>query len=283
MNPEAFINYNGKIIKNTKPVILADNRSFRYGDGCFETMKMLNGKIVLEAYHWERLFTSLKLLHFNKSAYFISEAFKEEIIDLARRNHHKKAARIRVTIARGSGGLYDPQNNHPNYVIETWDLNALNNKLNENGLVIDIYRDAKKVADGFSHVKNNNFLCYAMAAFWAKENKLNDAILLNPFDRVADATIANVFIVKNGIIKTPALSEGCIDGVMRKYLLECFTKEGIPFEETKIFVEDFADANEVFLTNSIRGIRWVKEVGKIKYKQQLASFLFKKYISPLVE
>jgi len=277
MNPEAFINFNGKIIKNNKPVILADNRSFRYGDGCFETMKMLNGKIILEAYHWERLFTSLKLLHFNKSTFFISEAFKEEIVALAKKNHHKKAARIRVTIARGSGGLHDVQNNYPNYIIES------NNKINENGLVLDIYRDARKIADGFSQIKSNNFLCYAMAALWAKENKLNDAVILNPYDRIADSTIANIFIVKNGVIKTPALSEGCISGVMRKYLLSCLVKEGIPFEETKISVEDLAEANEVFLTNSIRGIRWVKEIANTQYKQQLSTYLFTKYVSPLFE
>jgi aminodeoxychorismate lyase len=281
MGPEAFINFNGKIIKNNKPVILADNRSFRYGDGCFETMKMLNGKIILEAYHFERLFTSLKALQFNKSAFFISETFKEEIVELAKKNHHKKAARIRVTIARGSGGLYDVQDHYPNYVIETWDLNGANNKFNENGLVLDIYRDARKVCDCFSAIKNNNFLCYTMAALWAKENKLNDAVILNPYNRIADTTVANIFIVQNGIVKTPALSEGCIAGVMRKYLMECLRKEGIPFEETEISLEDLLSASEVFVTNAIKGLYWVKEIGQSNYNQQLSSFLHKKFVMPL--
>jgi len=281
MSPESYINFDGKIIRNNKPIILADNRSFRYGDGCFETMKLLNGKIILESYHLERLFKTVKAFQFNKTGFFISDKFKDEIIELAKRNHHKKAARIRVNVVRGSGGLYDSENNNPHYIIETWDLNAANNKFNENGLVTGIYRDAIKVADSFSHLKSNNYLCYVMAAFWAKEHKLNDAILLNPSGRIADATIANVFIVKDGIVKTPALSEGCIEGVMRKYLLDCLRKEGIPFAETKITVEDIEEASEVFFTNTIRGIRWVKEVGKINYKHQLSPLLYKKFLQPL--
>src|ERR1035437_1932488 len=100
MLSEGFLNFNGKIYKNDKLLISPNNRSFRYGDGCFETMKMVNGKIILEAYHLERLFMSLLVLQFNRPNYFITNAFKEEILELAKRNKHKKSARIRVTIPR---------------------------------------------------------------------------------------------------------------------------------------------------------------------------------------
>ncbi len=63
-----------------------------------------------------------------------------------------------------------------------------------------------------------------MGALWAKENKLDDAVIFNNYNRVADATIANIFLVKNNIITTPSLNEGCVAGVMRKYLLHCFQK-----------------------------------------------------------
>jgi branched-chain amino acid aminotransferase len=244
-------------------------------------MKMLDGKIVLEAYHLERIFSSLLALQFNNAGYFITDGFKEQVMALVKKNRHKKAARIRVTIARGSGGLYDVENHHPNYVIQTWDLNGANNKFNQNGLVMDIYRDARKVCDLYSHIKSNNYLSYVMAALWAKAHKMNDVLLLNPYDRICDATIANVFIVKGGVIKTPALTEGCIDGVMRKYLLEKMREAGIPVEETQIGVEEVLGASEVFLTNSVFGIRWVKTLGKSSYTNEMSALLFKKFAAPL--
>lgn len=281
MNTGDYLNFNGKVFSGNKLLISPNNRSFRYGDGCFETLKMLNGKIILESYHFERLFTSLQLLQFNKASYFISDVFKEEITELAKKNRHKKAARIRITISRGDGGLYDTDDNNPNYLIQTWDLNSASNKLNTNGLVMDIYSKAKKVCDDFSHIKTNNFLCYAMGALWAKENKLNDAVLLNPYNKIADTTIANLFMVKDGVIKTPALADGCIAGVTRKYLLKCMREEGIPVEETSISIDDLLQASEVFLTNSIFGIKWVKAIGKSNYTNQLATVLHKKFMAPL--
>ena len=283
MHTEGFLNFNGKVLRNDKLLISPNNRSFRYGDGCFETMKMVNGKIILEAYHLERLFSSLQALQFDKPSYFISDLFKSELIELVKKNKHKRSARIRITISRGNGGLYDVENNNPNYLIQSWDLNLSNNKINENGLVMDVYTKSRKICDDFSHIKSNNFLCYAMGALWAKEQKLNDVILLNPYDKIADTTLANVFLVKDGIIKTPALTEGCIAGVTRKYLLKCMKEEGMPVEETSITVNELSQSSEVFLTNAVRGIRWVKEIGKSSYKSQLAGILHKKYFLPLYE
>ena len=118
-----------------------------------------------------------------------------------------------------------------------------------------------------------------MAAIWAKENKLDDAFLLNSFNRIADASIANIFIVKNGKIKTPALSEGCIAGVMRRHLIKCIKEENIPFEETLIEAEELSEAHEIFLTNAVRGIRWVKQFDKSTYGNELAKYLHKKFVS----
>ncbi len=283
MNTEGFLNFNGKVFRNDKLLISPDNHSFSYGDGCFETMKMLNGKIILEAYHLERLFSSLQTLQFNKPSFFISDAFKSEVMELVKRNKHKKSARIRITISRGNGGLYDTENNDPNYLIQSWDLNVSNNKINENGLLLDVYTKSRKACDDFSHIKSNNFLCYVMGALWAKEHKLNDAVLLNPHNKITDTTLANLFLVKDGIIKTPALTEGCIAGVTRKYLLKCIKDEGMPVEETSITVDELLQSSEVFLTNAIRGIRWVREIGKSNYKTQLAAVLHKKCILPLFE
>jgi branched-chain amino acid aminotransferase len=280
MREELYLNFNGKMLKNEKPLIFHDNRSFRYGDGCFETMKLMNGKILLEPFHLERLFTSLQLLQFNKPNFFITDDFLMQIKEVAKKNQHKKLARVRVTVFRGNGGLYDTDNHQPNYIIETMDLNSSNNKLNENGLVMDVFKDARRAFDKFSHIKSNNYLQYVMAAMWAKENKLNDALILNSNNNIADATIANVFVIQDGIIKTPALTEACVSGVMRKFLLKRLKEENYSVQETSVTVDDILNASEVFLTNAIYGMRWVKEVGKNNYKKQLSEILYKKIVAP---
>lgn len=274
------INYNGKLVDANTPIITAENRSFRYGDGFFETMRWHQNKIVLANYHFERLFATLELLGFEKPKHFTVAFLQNEIEELLIKNNHLQNARIRLNIFRGDGGLYDAENHHPNYIIETW---ALPNyfQFNENGLIIDVYKDAKKTCDNFSHLKTNNFLAYTMAALWAKKQQLNDAVVLNSNSNVADTTIANIWIVKDGIIKTPAIIEGCIAGVMRKYLLHCLQKENYPVVETTISVEDVLQANEVFLTNAIKGIAWVKQCGKSEYQTQLAPFLFNQFIQTL--
>ncbi len=281
MGDSNFLYYNGKISKTGKPLIYPDNRSFRYGDGFFETMKMVNGQIVLADLHFERLFHSLELLKFQKPVYFTKDYLIDQVKVLAKKNMHHRLGRIRLTIFRGEGGLYDVENHFPHHLIQSWELNPSVNRLNENGLVVDIFKEARKVCDHFSMVKSNNYLSYAMAALWAKQEKLNDAILLNPYDGIADATIANFFIVKDGLIKTPAISEGPVDGVMRKYILQQLKLEGIPFQETRILPDEIMQASEIFLTNAINGIKWVKQAGKNGFTNQMASLLFKKMVVPL--
>lgn len=277
----SLLNYNGKFYKSDEPLISVNNRSFRYGDGFFETMKLIAGKIVLRDYHFERLFSSLELLQFEKPDYITPEYFEEQITALAKKNNHSKLARVRLMVFRGDGELYGEQNNFPNYIIQTWERNEEYNQLNKEGFVIDIFKDARKVCDNYSHIKSNSYLPYIMAALWAKKNNLNDALVLNPYNRIADATIANVFIVKDGIVKTPSLKEGCVSGVMRKHLLKCMRNEGMPVEETVITIEDVLQAHELFLTNAAVGIRWVKRCGKSGYSNFFSSLIFEQFVEGL--
>jgi len=283
MNTKGFFNYNGKIYSNDVTVISPDNRSFRYGDGFFETMKVMNGQLLLKELHVERITASLQKLSFEESSFFHSDDFIEEILSLTDNDKCNRLARVRVNFFRGNGGLYDAESMKINYIIQAWAANDAVNRFNENGLVMDVYTEARKACDAFSHLKNNNYLSYVMAALWAKENKLNDAVLLNNYNRIADSTIANIFIVKDGTIKTPALTEGCIAGVMRNYLLRCMRKEGLPIEETQIDVDDLTEASELFVTNVMQGIRWIKQMGNTNYNKQLSLYLFQKYVEPLYE
>ena len=278
MESGKYLIYNEEILETGKPIFDIDNRSFRYGDGCFETMKLLNGNIVLSHYHFERLFSSLNTLKLKSSSYFTHSYLEEQIKNLATKNNHNRLARIRLTIFRIDDNLFANRNHSLNYVIQSWQLGDEFLKLNKAGLLTGLYKDAKKSCDNFSHIKSNNYLPYIMAAIWAKENKLDDAFVLNNFNRIADASIANIFIVKNGKVKTPSLHEGCIAGVMRRHLIKCIKEENIPFEETQIETEELSDAHEIFLTNAIRGIRWVKQFEKSNFSNELAKYLHEKFV-----
>ncbi len=256
MNEQFFI-FNNKFYNNDSPVISPSSRGLRYGDGLFETMKSIKGKIINEDFHFERLFSGLTLLKFDVPKAFNQEFILKKIKELCIKNKHNEVSRIRLMIIRGKGGIFDPENLFPNYIIESWAL-IDNRQLNENGVIIDFFPDAKKSCDNFSHLKSNNYLPYIMAGLYAKENKVNDCIVLNSFERICDTAIANLFIVKGNEIITPPLSEGCVAGIMRRWILEKFSLENYNVVEKKLTENDLLDSDECFLTNSIYHIRWVK-------------------------
>lgn len=275
---ENLINYNGKIFGAEESIIKSHDHSYRYGDGLFETIKFLRGSILLEEYHFERLFTGLGLLKFKYPGHFTKAKLSEEIKELCERNKCNDLARVRLSVSRGNGGLYDCDNTF-SYMIECWPLEQRD--FNENGLIIDIFPDARKSVDVFSNLKSANYLPYVMAAVWARENRLTDALLLNSYGRICDATIANVFWVNEKMIFTPALNEGCVDGVMRKRIFDLRLRIedfGFPLQESTLTEAILLEADEVFLTNAITGIRWVGQFRNKKYTNKISSKLFEELI-----
>jgi len=260
-----YYNLDGKIFLEGENNISVNNRSFRYGDGFFETIKLMDGCIQLRELHFSRISNSLKTLGFVATKHFSFENLEKKVLELAIKNNHQHLGRIRITFFREDAGLFEVTNFHPHILIQSFQLSDTVNELNENGLVIDVYPLAKKSCDIFSNIKSNNYLQYAMAALWAKENKLNDALLLNTNNKIADSTIANVFIIRNNEIKTPALTEGCVNGVMRKNIIETLKHNSIRVVETIVNIEDIASADEIFLTNAIKGIMWVRQFGNNHY------------------
>ncbi|MGZ5134807.1 MAG: aminotransferase class IV [Flavitalea sp.] len=265
-----FVNFNGKQIDEDSPIVTAGNRGLRYGDGVFETMKMVDSDIRLAGFHFERLFGALNLLQFSVPSHFTADYLREKIIQLCSKNNLGKAVRIRLNVFRRNGGLYDLIDHSPEFVIEAWELPDNYLRLNENGLIVDVFDGARKSPDRFSNIKSNNYLPYTMGAFFAKQQKLNDCLILNTHERACDATIANIFWVKNQTIFTPPLSEGCIAGVMRRHLLEFLPAKGYQVQEQILNREDLYDADELFLTNATSEIRWVKEFREKRYQKNLS-------------
>lgn len=277
-----YVNINGKIQAADEPVFLASNRGYRYGDGLFETMKLSQGNILLGAYHFDRLFSGLSLLQYEVPKLFTKEKLKKEITLICEKNNYFKLTRVRLSVFRGNGGLHD-EDKSLQYMIECWPLPESVNKLNENGLVIDIYKEIRKATGVFSNIKSANFLPYTMAALFAKENKLNDCLVINTSGNVADSTIANVFIIKQDTMITPALTEGCINGVMRRFLIEKMKEAGYKVEEATISEADLLAANEIFLTNAVNGIRWVKQFRQKTFTNQKTTEIYNHFLKTIGE
>ena len=273
--------FNGKIVSGDEPVLMASNRGYRYGDGLFETIKVVNGNTLLTKYHFERLFEGLSLLKFEIPRLFTRQKIEQEILQLCRKNDCEKLARVRLSVFRGNGGLYDEQKTIQ-YIIESWPINESINKLNENGLVIDIYPDAEKSCDKFSNLKSANFQPYSMAAIYAKENKLNDCLVLNTSGSIADSTIANLFLIKGDTIITPSLEEGCVNGVMRRHLLTELQNAGWKTLETSVSVSDMKNANEILLTNAINGIRWVRQFRDKVYSNVKTEEIYNRFVKTII-
>lgn len=268
-----YFNFNGKILEENTNVVGPSNRGLRYGDGLFETIKFKNNELILADEHFARLWKGMHLLQFDIPKLFNTENLQQQITLLLKKNKQSEA-RVRVAVIRGDGGLYDAKNNSPIYIIQTWPLASDPTILNENGLQLCIYNDAKKVIDNFCNIKHNNYLPYFMGAIFAKQQQCNDAIILNNNDRICDSTIANIFIVKDEIIYTPSLAEGCVAGVMRKFILQNISTTGYALTETKISKEMLLEADEVFLSNSIYNIRWVAAIEEKKYSNTITRKIF---------
>lgn len=260
--PGYFI-YNDKFYKKTDKVIDFNNHSLRYGDGLFETMKVEYFAIMLRQYHFERLFSGLKVLGFTVPPTFTAEHIEKILRDLLDRNEHTKVVRVRLTIFRDATDLFD-NNESFNYILQSYSLDQYD-ELNDKGLNLGIYKEWRKPCDIFSNIKTNSHLPYFMAAQYATKNKLNDSVILNIHGHVCDTAIANIFIVKDSIISTPSLEEGCIAGVMRRRVIQKLSGH-YSVAERAITPRELWEADEVFITNAIKGIRWVEKFEGKKYK-----------------
>ncbi|MGB4770751.1 MAG: aminotransferase class IV [Chitinophagaceae bacterium] len=245
---------NGTFFQEQEAALHPDNRSFRYGDGLFETIRYVNGFMPLWDLHMVRLFSSLSVLKIHSGKLFTPELLLKQIANLCQKNNLKHA-RIRITVSRGEGGILEATAPTPDYIIQSWPLDEATPRFNANGLHLRIYPDARKSTDALASLKSTNYLLYAMAALYAKEQKANDAIVLNHHGRIADCSIANIYWVDGQQIYTTPLSEGPVAGVMQKHL---FSK--VNCKEKGISPDELSQASEIFVTNAVRGIQWVGEM-----------------------
>lgn len=242
-----WCNWNGELVEELS--LSKDNRSFRYGDGLFESMRIFNGEIFNQAAHEKRLLEALKVLQLRLQCP-VSELF-QQLQKLLKSNHVTEGGKARITISRVDGGKYAPISNNANYLIEGEPLASNTFVLNTNGLKVGVYKEHLKPMTVLSTIKTNNALLYVLASIYMQKQAWDDTLLLNTDGRLAEGSSSNLFVVKNGELLTPPLSEGPLAGTMRSFILQYFDVREAVVTET-----DFTNSDEAFLSNS-HGIRWI--------------------------
>lgn len=260
-----YVNINGKLHKNTSAGVPYDSRAVRFGFGLYETMLMIDGEIQLKEYHWDRLYAGIEKLKLVMPELMTREWMEEEIMRTVRKNQAEKLCRVRFQIYAGRGGLFDGQNQWSEFIIYTKSVEPHLLQLNEKGLSLTVAHDLAKGADSFANMKTTNAMIYALAAREAMDRKVDDAIILNADGNVIETTIANIYCIKGGIIYTPALSEGCVSGVMRRHVLQQLRASGFEIKEQAITLDFLKSADAAFATNAIRRVKWIASIEGKEY------------------
>ncbi len=274
---DTFCNYNGHLISIYEPVVSFANRAFRYGDALFETIRIINGKVMFLNDHIRRIKVGMTIVRMNVPADFNVDNINRLILKLIEKNEIENDCRVRLTIFRNEGGFYTPKNNDISFLIETEDLQEKEGyRLNENGYNIEVFHDIKKHKNKLSNLKTGNALLYVLAGIYKKDIKMDDCLIVNEDNNVCETISSNIFIVKNGALYTPALSEGCIDGVMRKQVIQIAQQNRILCYEISLAFNALMNADEIFLTNAVKGIQWVGQYKMKNYGHKLSTFFTEK-------
>ena len=261
-----FINFNGTIHRVDEPLILVGNRGFKYGDGFFESMVMFNRKLPLLDLHRNRIEYTADALFMQLPANFSLQTIENQILELAAANKNMQNARVRMQFYRKGDGLYLPDNDAIGYII-TIDPIENNSFRAGEGLVAGLRTDFFKPIYHLSDLKISSALPYVQFAQFAASDKVGEMILLNNHSKICEAIYSNVFIVLKDKLVTPDLDSGCVNGVMRSYLLSELEDN---IEERTINSEELLEADEILLTNAVKGIQWVRQLGTMKYTNKKA-------------
>ncbi|MBR9758638.1 MAG: aminotransferase class IV [Algicola sp.] len=273
-----MINFNGTVTNNTT-TIAYNNRGFAYGDALFETLRVVHGKILFLEAHYFRLMASMRILRMEIPMNFTMEFFGEEIMKAITANKlSETSARVKVTVYRGEGGLYLPTSKTVGYVVSATPLASDFYLLDDSTpYEVDLFKDYYLSPDLLSTLKTTSKAINVIGSIYANENDLDNCLLINTDKHVVEALNGNLFLVKGNTIKTPPISDGCLNGVLRKQLLEVIKLlPDYTLTEASVSPFELQRMDEMFITNVITGIQPITKYRKKTYTVNVAKQLLQK-------
>lgn len=264
--------YNGQLVDLSQTTIEVSNRAFRYGDSLFESIRYTNKKAMFISDHIKRLKLSMTVLRMNVPIDFTTENVEKMINHLTIQNGIESDARIRLTVFRNNGGLYTPETNDISFILEAAPLDSVGYEINKKGIWVDIYAEIKKSINKISSLKTGSALLYVMAGLTKTSLKLDDCLIINENGHIIESINSNIFVIKNGVLFTSPIVDGCIDGIMRKQIIDIAKENRILTFEQSLTVNTLMNGDEVFLTNAIYGVQWVGQFKSKFYTNQQCLF-----------
>lgn len=273
-----MINLNGITLQGEDAKLSFKNRGFTYGDSVFETIRVINSKIIFWEDHYFRLMASMRIMRMEIPLTFSPEFLEDQIQKLIIENHLQNSpSRVRFTVYRQEGGYYTPANRDIDYIIETTRLDSPFYLLNTGSYEIELFKDHYVNSGLLSTIKTNNRAVNVLGGIYAEENGYQNCLLLNEKKMVVEALNGNIFLVKDRVVKTPPLNEGALNGIIRKQLISIIKLiDGLALEETAISPFELQKADELFITNVIIGIQPVTKYRKKEYVAEVSGELLTK-------
>ena len=270
-----MVNYNGELLATDKSIFTGSNRAFKYGDALFESVRYVNGTLFFWEDHYFRLMASMRILRMEIPMEFTMEFLEEEIKKTITSNTLESGAvRVRLTVFRNEGGLYTPTTNQISYVIETNTMESPFFVIEEGNYEVELFKDYYVNKDMLSNLKSTNKILNVVAGVYAKENGYANCLLVNTDKKVVEAINGNLFLVKGNEIKTPPLSDGCLDGIIRKNLMKIIAgSEEYDLVEDSISPFELQKVDELFITNSIAGIQPISKYRKKEFDNKVTKSL----------
>ncbi|WZL89571.1 aminotransferase class IV [Salinimicrobium sp. 3283s] len=270
-----MVNINGQLFEEKEASLSIANRGFAYGDAVFETIRVINGRIIFWEDHYFRLMASMRIMRMEIPATFSPEFLEAEILQIVRENDlFDTQARVKLNVSRQAGGFYTPQTNEIDYLVTAEALPDAFYLLNEDFYEVELFKDHYVAKGLLSTLKTNNRAVNVLAGIYAMENDYNNCLLLNEQKNVVEALNGNIFLVVGNVIKTPPITDGCLKGITRGKILEIIKKlPDYTLEEASISPFELQKADEMFISNVVMGIQPVKKYRKKEYSSEVAKVL----------
>ena len=271
-----MINFNG-VFTDKSDFITASNRALLYGDAVFETLKVVDNKILFWEEHYFRLMSSMRILRMKIPMNFTIEYLEDQIISLTSKLNISSSARVRMTIFRNDGGLYRPDTNEVSFMITAKECPSKEYVFTKENYEVELFKDFHISKHLLSTLKTTNKITQVVASVFAKENGFEDCLLINDDKNVIEGISGNIFMVLDNHIITPPISDGCLNGIMRKQVInELKNFTDLVFEEKSISPFDLQKADELFLTNVITGIQPITKYRKKEFSTSVSETLLNK-------
>jgi len=248
MTPKVYIN--GKLYDKADAKISVYDHGLLYGDGIFEGIRIYHGKVFRLRAHIDRLYESARHIHLEIP--MSPEQLMTAVNDTVRANE-KREGYIRLVVTRGAGylGLDPRRTTDPQIIIIVDDISMYPKELYENGMnlvtVATIRNHPAALKTRIKSLKNLNNI---LAKIEAVQAGCVEALMLNHLGQVAECTGDNIFLVKQGVLKTPPVEAGILEGVTRNAVMELARAAGIEVHETPLTRHDFYTADECFLSGT---------------------------------